>query len=324
MFFDKTVNLFELRKQADEELTDKAKDKNQNSLKQALASNPKNLIGSVLANCKIGKILGIGGSGVVYKAHHKEQGSLVIKVLQPKHKFTSEESQRFLKEINVLSRLEHENLIRILSAGIEQELFFILMNYIEGMTLEKLLENEQKFSPQRACQIILGASHAIKAVHSANIIHRDIKPSNILVSSKKQQVVLLDFGLVKDQQMPCDITQRGVAVGTPTYMAPEQCCGREVDFRTDIYSLGATFFHLLVGKPPFLGFNAVATMLAQASKPLELPHSIDPSIPENISLIVARMMEKEPIKRYQNMDELIVDLEKLIQASNSHQGEPLA
>ena len=281
------------------------------SSKEQLLRDEQSLIGSFFVECQIQELIGRGTSGLVYKGNHLALGiPVAIKILDPKYNRSSKEKERFLREVKVLAQLEHRNLIQILNAGIHDDLYYMVMRYIDGSTLDHRLERYGKFTVLEAAEIIEQCASALQLAHDRGLIHRDLKPSNILLRRRDDRVVVIDFGLARDHKGQEDITQKHMLLGTPYYMAPEQCLGLPLSFQTDIYGLGATFYHLVVGEVPFPGANILATMMAHASKQLTPPNVIDNSIPIELSQIIEKMMKKAPSQRYASMTEVITALQK--------------
>lgn len=310
-FFTKPLHLLELKNLAEQWLKQTPSiEKNNGSLKKRLLRNSKTLIGSFFADCRIEKLLGKGASGVVYQGHHLGLDiPVAIKILNPRHDRSPQERQRFLREANILTRLEHKNLIQILNAGIKDELYFMVMRYIDGVTLDVKLRDKGKLELPLAVPIILQVAQALQVAHDTGLIHRDVKPSNILLSRDGERVVVIDFGLARDFKKPADVTDKNLVVGTPYYMSPEQCLGVALNHQTDIYSLGATFYHLIIGAPPFDKENAIDTMLAHTGEIPVAPHELDNSIPVAISSIIMQMLKKAPSQRQPDMKSVIKDLQ---------------
>ena len=281
------------------------------SLQKQLTHDEQSLIGSFFVDCQIEKLLGRGTSGLVYKGQHQTLGiPVAIKILDPKYDRSSKEKERFLREVKVLAQLEHPNLIQILNAGIHENLYYMVMRYVTGTTLDHYLEKNGKFTVIKAVEIIEQCALGLQLAHDKGLIHRDLKPSNILIRNENNRVVVIDFGLARDHKVQEEITQKNTVLGTPYYMAPEQCLGLPLSFQSDIYGLGATFYHLVVGQVPFPGKNMLATMMAHTSKPLTPPHVADSSISIELSQIIEKMMKKTPNQRYASMGEVISALEK--------------
>jgi eukaryotic-like serine/threonine-protein kinase len=200
------------------------------------------------------KRLGAGGMSIVYRARHRELGQeCAIKMPYGEIAADRELWERFRREGKAIAQLKHPNIVGVLDFGTtEQGLSFLVMELLEGRSLADLLRTEGPLSTHRAARILRAIAAGLEAVHEAGFIHRDLKPSNVMLTAKNEEVKLLDFGLV---HAPRDtaLTQTGVALGTPLYMAPEQLRGEEATSRTDLYALGAVLYEMLSGSPPYRG-----------------------------------------------------------------------
>ncbi|MDA1229196.1 MAG: serine/threonine-protein kinase [Planctomycetota bacterium] len=185
---------------------------------------------------------------------------------------------------------------------------FISIEYIDGQSIQNWLDQLGRFSVADAVFVAIVSAEALKHAHSKNMVHRDIKPDNILVT-QKGIVKVADFGLAKAMDEEVSMTQSGTGLGTPLYMAPEQARNaKHVDERVDIYALGATLYHLLTGKLPFLGNTALELILAKEKGTYPTARSLRPEVPERLDLVIDKMMAKDPNHRYKNCDEVLHDL----------------
>jgi len=271
--------------------------------------NPGDRLGAYKIVSKIGK----GGMGVVYKAYDESlERDVAIKVISTELSSQKEFIERFKREAKSAAALSHPNIIYIHSIGETNDKHYFTMEYVEGKSLEDVLEERSKIPLNEATNYIIQAATGLNAASKKGIIHRDIKPSNLLVTSAGL-IKIADFGLAKlirvDKTLPT-LTNSGITIGTPTYMAPEQAKGDEIDHRVDIYSLGSTFYHLVTGKTPFEGETPLKVMLKHITDPLVEPAKVNSEIPSVISQIICQMMAKDPAKRYQTYEELIDALEK--------------
>lgn len=255
----------------------------------------------------IGKIGG-GGLGIVYKARQLSMSrDVALKVLHKKWLSDEEFRKRFLLEARLAGRLSHQNLIQVYDVGRDRGLYYFSMEYVDGETLEDMIQREGPLDPARSADIVVQVLRAITYIRKFNIVHRDIKPSNIMLS-RAGAVKLGDFGFVKSQ-LDTTISTEGEVLGTPDYIAPEQAMGLEnIDWRSDQYSLGATLYHMLTGKPPFEGSGS-AVMRQHVKAELPDPRTYNPNIPEPILRVMERMLAKDPKDRYQTPQELFEDLE---------------
>ena len=218
---------------------------------------------------------------------------------------------RFMQEGRLAGQLNHKNIVRIYDAGIEGKNAYIVMEFIEGCDTLELLESRGALPPDEVLALAISVTEALAEAHSLGIIHRDIKPDNILATNEGR-IKLADLGLAKHVDDNFGSTIAGTALGTPYYIAPEQALDAlKADQRSDIYSLGATLYHLLTGFLPFEGDNIMGVMLRHTNEPLVPPQEKKPGLPENFCSVICKMMEKKPNKRYQSCAELLDDLNKL-------------
>ena len=281
------------------------------------------LIGKELGRCTIQRKLGQGGMGAVYLAQHPGLNRAVaIKVLPGDLAHSPEFKERFIREARLAARLEHPNVVQVHDVGHEQGLHFIAMQYVEGKSLDAILRERKKLTVAEALSTTKRVAAALAAAAKLGIVHRDIKPHNILIS-KDGVVKVADFGLAKDEDANRSISEPGVVMGTPHYMAPEQAKGEKVDPRGDLYSLGATLYHMLTGRRLFDGGSPVSIVMKQASAEEPIPaRTLEPSIPEPVAALLARLLQKDPAKRFQTADELIRALDALKQPATTVAASP--
>jgi tRNA A-37 threonylcarbamoyl transferase component Bud32 len=251
---------------------------------------------------KVEEELDQGGMAVVYRAldlrHDRE---VAIKVLHPALSATVG-TERFLREIDVVARLVHPNILTLIDSGVVGDLPYYVMPFVEGQSLAALLEREKRLPPQQAVRIACEVAEALETAHRRGVIHRDIKPGNVLLSGG--HAVVADFGIAGaiDGSIPDRLTRTGTSIGSPVYMSPEQATGeRELDGRTDIYSLGCMLYELLTGEAPFHGsLEAMVTQKVMGEvRPLR---AVDPDISPAIERVVARALDKDPDRRFPSAD----------------------
>jgi len=254
-----------------------------------------------------GKI-GEGGLGVVMKARQISMNRVVaLKILHKRWLNDEEFKQRFLVEARLVGKLSHQNLIKVFDVGKHDWKYYFSMEFVEGETLEELIEREGPLDALRAVDFTTQILRAIKYLSRYDIVHCDIKPSNILLA-KDQTAKLGDFGFVKSNLEIAE-TEEGSVLGTPDYISPEQAMGeKNIDFRSDIYSLGVTLYHMVAKKPPFEG-SVSSVMRKHIKGELPSPKLHNPNVPDSIVRIIDRMCKKEPKDRYATCDELFEDLE---------------
>lgn len=223
------------------------------------------------------KMLGEGASGKVFLARDLDLNrSVAIKVLNLNASIGggSDALARFDREAKALSRLLHSNIVRVFRFGkLENDTPYLVMEYVEGESLHSLLERKKLLNCQEAIEIALQVCVALEYAHSMGLVHRDLKPENIVLSSTGEPptVKLLDFGLCKEsagQSAQESLTKTGFLVGTALYMSPEQCLGRQVDYRSDIYSFGCVLFEMITGEPAFKSDSISNTLIMHLNEPI--------------------------------------------------------
>jgi len=276
------------------------------------SENPRE--GIRLGNYRIRDQIGRGGMGTVYRAEHTTLGTQVaIKILSPRFATDPGFIARFEREAQAAAALSHPNIVGVFDAGDDDGLRYIVMEYVDGQTLADVLAAQGKFDLPRALLILRDIAAALVHAHARHIIHRDITPGNIMITPDGQ-VKLADMGLAKlvGSQLPTGATETGATVGTPYYMSPEQVAdSKSVDTRTDLYSLGATFYHLITGRRPFDGGSAYEIMRrVETEEPVPL-HRLEPGLPRDVCRLVERLMAKGRQDRYPSAEELLEDIERL-------------
>jgi eukaryotic-like serine/threonine-protein kinase len=256
--------------------------------------------------------LGEGGLGSVFKARQVSMNRLVaLKVLHIQWLNDDEFRKRFVLEARIVGKLSHHNLIQVYDVGREGDYYYFSMEYVDGRTVEDLIREAPRKQMEigRAVELLIQVLRAINYYKDFDIVHRDIKPSNIMLT-RSGLVKLGDFGFVKSK-LDKELGYEGMVLGTPDYIAPEQAMGKDdVDYRADIYGLGATFYHMLTGRPMFEGTPS-RVMLAHTRDAMPDPRSLRPGLPDDVVTVLQRMLEKDPNKRYANINNLFADLETL-------------
>lgn len=257
--------------------------------------------------------LGQGGMGEVYLAEHALlKRPCAVKVIRPDQAGNPSTLQRFLREVQVTATLTHPNTVQIFDYGqADDGTVFYAMEYLPGMNLQGLVEQYGPLDPRRAVHILSQLCDALAEAHAVGLIHRDIKPSNVILCSRGglyDVAKLLDFGLVRLQVADPNLTgatEPGLVFGTPAYISPEQALGnRELDARSDIYSLGALAWFLALGEPPFVRDSVVQTLAAHINEPVPSVCSRRPEFPEDLADIVQRCLAKNPANRFPNVTSL--------------------
>jgi len=259
--------------------------------------------------------LGQGGMGAVFKARQKSLDRVVaLKVLPPSIAKDAKFIERFQREARASAKLNHPNIVQGIDVGKDPAtgLWYFAMEYVDGPTLKKVLEEQKVLPEERALAIVREVAKALETIGSHQMVHRDIKPDNILLT-QRGEAKLADLGLAKQLNEDASITQSGQTVGTPHYMAPEQVRGKfeECDIRTDIYALGGTFFHLVTGRPPFEGQTSAVIMSKHLTELPPKASKVNPAVSEQCSRLIEKMMQKKIELRIQRPTELVAAIEKI-------------
>jgi hypothetical protein len=259
------------------------------------------------------RVLGRGGMGTVYEAHDRLLDRRVaIKLLSPRLAGRDDkEVERLLREARAVARLDHPNVVAVYQVGRHDGTYYIAMQLVRGRSASALVENTGPLAPAEAAGVVLEAARGLAAAHELGLVHRDVKPDNILVGDDGA-VKVVDFGLAREQRPAVSGAScpDGV-VGTPHFMSPEQAQGFPVDARGDLYSLGATWYCLLAGRPPFAGESAFEIMLQHISAdPPDLAR-LRPDVPAVHLRLIRRALAKKPADRFQSAADLVAELERL-------------
>lgn len=259
---------------------------------------------------RIDKIIGIGGMAVVFRAYDTLMKRVVaIKMLKQEIAGDNESVQRFVNESKAVSMMNHRNIVRIYDVNVRNDIKYISMEYIEGITLRSYMTKREKLSLKEIIsyseQILAALDHA----HKKGVVHRDIKPQNIMLL-KSGIIKVTDFGIAKLPNAET-VTMSDKAIGTVFYISPEQASGEEIDARSDIYSLGILMYEMATGELPFKSDSPVTVAMMQISDEAKKPSEIVPDIPKGLEQVICCAMEKDPLDRYQNAEEMLKHLHKL-------------
>jgi serine/threonine protein kinase len=252
--------------------------------------------------------LGDGGLGSVYRARQISMGRIVaLKVLHKKWMKDEEFKKRFLLEARLVGRLSHQNLIQVYDVGREKDSYYFSMEFVDGETIEQMVDRDGPMPVDRALEIIIQVLRAITYIARHKIVHRDIKPGNIMLT-RSGIAKLGDFGFVKSKFDPL-LSTEGEVLGTPDYISPEQALGQtDIDWRSDVYALGATLYHMLTGRPPFGGTSSEVMQKHIREDPPD-PREIVKDLPEPVAHLLKKIMEKNPEERCQSTQEVFEDIE---------------
>ena len=258
------------------------------------------------------ELLGTGGMGRVYRAVDEAlQREVALKTLLPALAADVEFVARFTREARAAASLNHPNITQVYATGQEGAIPYFAMELIRGRSLEAVARQSGALEPVLAAGYIMQAATGLRHAAQKGLIHRDIKPSNLMLT-EDGQVKVTDFGLAKAARAETQLTATGEVLGSPGYISPEQAQGQALDARSDIYSLGATFFHLITGRLPFQAPTAVAMILKHMNEPLRSPRALNAAIPFPIAAIIQKMMAKNPAERFQDYDALLRELERAL------------
>jgi serine/threonine protein kinase len=272
------------------------------------------MVGQQIPGYQLVEKLGQGAMGTVYKARQLSMNRLVaIKVLAPRLASNPEFLERLTREAHIAAKLSHNNIVQAIDVGSAGKIHYFIMEHVEGHTIKTDLEKGKIFDEKTAIEIVLQIAQALQHAHRRGLIHRDIKPANILLTADGI-AKLADLGMARETtDAALAEREKGLSIGTPYYMAPEQIHGREdIDVRADIYSLGCTFYHMVTGRVPFEGKNVDTVWKAHLESELTPPDHLNTALSSGLGEVVEVMMARKRERRYQSPEDLIVDLECLL------------
>ncbi|PIE19233.1 MAG: hypothetical protein CSA66_02800, partial [Proteobacteria bacterium] len=273
---------------------------------------------TVQGRYRLDELLGKGGYGAVYRAKHLKMGNdVALKVLHASHSQSEEIVKRFELEAQRSCTLRHPNTIRVFDFGrADNGQLFLAMEFLAGAPLSAELKHGRKMAPSRVVYIISQVLRALAEAHAVGLVHRDLKPDNIFltqIGNEEDFVKVLDFGIAKVVNSGgTGLTLTGAVIGTPKYMSPEQCYGRDVDHRSDLYAVGCIMYHMLAGRPPFLADEPMAYLLQHAH---EAPPDVrelagaDHPIPTGLAELITKLLSKEPSARFESAEATLAALQ---------------
>lgn len=282
-------------------------------------------IGRHIGKYQITDVLGSGGMGVVYEAHDLIiERDVALKVLPQEYANNDVVLARFYSEAKAAGRLNHANTVAIYEINREGEITYLAMEYVRGGSVADRLQSQGPLGPLEASRFAADACRGLAAAHAVGLVHRDIKPGNLLLT-REGTIKVADFGLAKfGHDVSQGITQAGQVIGTPYFMSPEQCKSQPLDRRSDIYSLGATYYTMLTGANPYQAHGtSMQVMYAHChGEPLD-PRKVNPAVPEACAAIIRRATAKDPAERYQSAEEMLSDLEAVVAVMSGAAGMTL-
>ncbi len=271
-------------------------------------------LGEQIPGFKLLDKLGQGAMGTVFKARQLSMNRLVaVKVLSPRLASNPSFLERFKREAHIAAKLSHSNVVQAIDVGSAGKIEYFVMEYVEGTTIQEELDGGKIYEEREAVAIALQIARALQHAMRRKLIHRDVKPANIILT-RERVAKLADLGLARDRADPAQAkAERGLALGTPFYIAPEQIAGKDdIDARADIYSLGATLYHMVVGAPPFPGETIGEVYTGHLEKELIPPDHFNTKLSAGFGEVVEFMMAKDRAQRYASPDDLVIDLECLL------------
>ncbi len=266
-----------------------------------------------LKNYRIRRVLGTGAMGIVFEAQDINLKRLVaLKVMKPALAAQADFHRRFLREAQLAAAIDHEHIVTIYQVDEDRGIPFMAMKLLQGESLEARLSRSGGRLPlDEVLRIGREMAEGLAAAHAEGLIHRDIKPANIWLEEDRNRVKIVDFGLARGRGADAHFTQAGAVIGTPSYMAPEQANGKEVDERCDLFSLGSVLYRMSTGRLPFDGKDTLAVLTALATKTPVPPKKIVPTLPQAFSDLVMQLLSKDPDERLQTADDIVETLEAI-------------
>ena len=271
----------------------------------------QSLVGKEISGCEILTKVAEGGMGAVFKARHKALNRIVcVKILSPSLANDKKAVTLFLTEARAIAELDHPNIVNVYNVGKEQGYYFIVMSFIEGQTLSAMLKKERVLPIGRVLDLFDGVLKGLSVAHEKGIIHRDIKPSNILITPDGRPKIV-DFGIAKKVDKEKGSTKTTELAGTAYFIAPEQALGKDIDTRSDLYSVGASMFYVLTGHFPYNGKNTIEIIQKHINEPVPDPSKLRPDLPGWLSLAIQKLMAKNPDDRFQTAKEVYTYFNKM-------------
>ena len=278
-----------------------------------------------LGDYRVLEVLGVGGMGIVFRAEDpKLQRQIALKVMKPTAAASRSAKNRFIREAQATAAIDHDNIVQIYQVGEDRQMPFIAMQFLRGESLQKRLQRADRLDEREVVRIGRDVAAGLAAAHQRGLVHRDIKPDNIwLDEAAAYRAKILDFGLVRMATGDDGLTQSGMVLGTPRYMAPEQAKGEAVDHRSDLFSLGAVLYHLASGKPPFECGNLTATLIAVSRADFHPISSACPDLHPDLAELITRLLSREKEARPQSAAEVADSLARIQRQLTDQRSQPL-
>jgi serine/threonine protein kinase len=259
------------------------------------------------------RLIGRGGSGSIYMAWDDvEHQAVALKVLHADHGQRPQVQARFERERELLSHLDHPNLVRVFGWDSYEDRRMLVMEHVAGKNLYQLLQRDGAMAPRKALLVCRDAAAGIAAAHALGFIHRDLKPENIMVREADGVVKVLDFGIAKDLHADLELTRLGTYIGTPAYSAPEQIRGEKVDGRADVFSLGVILYELLTGKVAFEGRHSTEVLQATLREEPVPVEEVNAAVTLPVARLIQRMIEKNPEHRFAGMEAVRQEIDRTL------------
>ncbi|RAL21375.1 protein kinase domain-containing protein [Thermoflavimicrobium daqui] len=265
------------------------------------------------------RYIGGGGMASVYLAQDMVLDRYVaIKTLHEEYSNNWEFIQRFIREAKTVGRLSHPNVVSVYDTGVDNQVYYMVMEFIDGASLAHWIREKGPLSPFETISIAIHICNGLAHAHDHGIIHRDIKPHNILFT-QNGQIKVSDFGISRFVESNTSLTQTGIVIGTVDYFSPEQARGLNLTCSSDLYSVGVVLYEMLTGRTPFSGTDFLSIALQHIQEPFPDPISINPHVPDKLRYIIHRATQKDPIQRYQSAYEMANDLQHALLELQNHQ-----
>jgi serine/threonine protein kinase len=280
-----------------------------------------------LGNYRIRRVLGTGAMGILFEAQDLHLKRLVaLKVMKPSLAAQADFHRRFLREAQLAAAIDHEHIVTIYQVGEDRGIPFLAMKLLQGESLEARLSRSGGRLPlPEVLRIGREMAEGLSAAHDKGLIHRDIKPANIWLEEDRKRVKIIDFGLARGKDADAQFTQAGAVIGTPSYMAPEQANGAEVDARCDLFSLGSVLYRISTGRLPFDGKDTLTVLSALATKTPTAPNKVVPNLPRAFSSLVMSLLAKDRDERPQSAHEIVKRIEAIERGdTEEEEEEPIA